>query len=70
MSSTVAVRHGFAPWGAVMNKIDGAITVLRVRHERRRAAHELALMNDRELADMGLTRGDIYRLAHGFPVER
>lgn len=70
MSSTIVLRGGFAPLTLVMRKIDQAIAALRVRHERRRAARELTVMTDRELADIGLTRVDIYRIANGFPVER
>ena len=70
MSSTITFRRSFAPLGAVPNVLDRAIAALRLRHERRRAAQELALMNDRELADIGLNRGDIYRIGHGLPVER
>jgi uncharacterized protein YjiS (DUF1127 family) len=70
MSSTLAFQRGFAPLSAAAGMLDRAITALRMRRECRRAARELAMIDDRELADMGLNRGDIYRIAHGLPIER
>ena len=73
MFATVAARHSFAPPHAVTGVLDQAIAALRVWRKARRAAEELALMDDRQLADIGLTRGDIchiYRIAHGLPVDR
>jgi uncharacterized protein YjiS (DUF1127 family) len=35
------------------------------RKEIKRTIKELSALSDRELNDMGLTRGDIYSVAHG-----
>jgi uncharacterized protein YjiS (DUF1127 family) len=70
MFATVASRHSFAPPHAVTGVLDQAIAALRVRRKAGRAAQELALMDDRQLADIGLTRGDIYRIARGLPLDR
>ena len=69
MFATVASRHCFALPHAVTGVLDQAIAALRVRRKARRAAEELALMDDRQLADIGLTRSDIYRIARGLPVD-
>ena len=70
MSATIASRHSFASFHAVTGMLDQAIAALRHRRRGRRAAEELALMDDRQLADIGLNRGDLYRIAHGLPVAR
>ena len=70
MFATVASRHSFAPLHAVAGVLDQAIAALRAWRKGGRAAEELALMDDRQLADIGLTRGDIYRIAHGLLVDR
>jgi uncharacterized protein YjiS (DUF1127 family) len=70
MSATIAPRHSFATLHAVTWALDQAIAALRVRHKARRAAEELALMDDRQLADIGLNRGDAYRIGHGLAVDR
>jgi len=38
-----------------------------IQHRKRyeRAVQELSRLSDRELADIGITRGDIYRIAKG-----
>ena len=69
MFATVASRHSFAPPRAVTGMLDQAIAAFRVRRKARRAAEELALMDDRQLADIGLTRSDIYQIAHGMLVD-
>jgi uncharacterized protein YjiS (DUF1127 family) len=70
MSATIAPRHGFSTLHAVTRALDQTIAALRVWHKARRAAEELALMDDRQLADIGLNRGDVYRMGHGLPVDR
>jgi uncharacterized protein YjiS (DUF1127 family) len=38
------------------------IAAFRAWHERQSAINELELMTDRELADIGLSRGDVHRV--------
>jgi uncharacterized protein YjiS (DUF1127 family) len=41
------------------------LRALHVARQQDRVARELSLMSDRELADFGLNRGDIPRVARG-----
>lgn len=49
-------RHGFVEWLA------GRVAAFRAWRERETALSELSLMSDRELMDIGLTRGDLHRV--------
>lgn len=46
-------------------RIAGALRAVFEASQRQRAARELARFSDRELADLGLTRGDIQAVARG-----
>jgi uncharacterized protein YjiS (DUF1127 family) len=55
--ATVPVRkHGFASW------IAAHVVAYRTWREKARALAELSGMSDRELFDVGLTRGDVCRV--------
>ena len=41
------------------------INASRSWHKRSRVSHELSNMNDRQLADIGISRGDINAVVHG-----
>lgn len=41
------------------------VRVLRRMHERARIRHQLESLDDRQLADIGLSRGDIESVATG-----
>jgi len=41
------------------------ITAIQKRMERRKTIRQLSALSDRDLNDMGITRGDIYSVAHG-----
>ena len=49
-------QHGFASW------IAARVAAYRTWREHARALAELSGMSDRELCDVGLTRGDLYRV--------
>lgn len=49
-------KHGFASWVAAR------VVAFQSWRERARALAELNGMNDRELCDVGLTRGDLCRV--------
>jgi uncharacterized protein YjiS (DUF1127 family) len=49
-------KHGFASW------IAARVAAFRTWRENARALAELSGMSDRELVDVGLTRGDINRM--------
>lgn len=49
-------KHGFASW------IAAHVAAYRTWREKARALAELNNMNDRELCDVGLTRGDLHRM--------
>jgi uncharacterized protein YjiS (DUF1127 family) len=49
-------KHGFASW------IAGNVVSYRTWREKARALAELSGMSDRELFDVGLTRGDLRRV--------
>ena len=70
MFATVASRHSFVPPHAVTAVLDQAMAALRVWRKTRLAAEELALMDDRQLADVGFTRREVYRIANGLSVDR
>lgn len=52
-------RHGFASW------IAARVAAYRTWRENARALAELGSMSDRELYDIGLTRGDVRRMFDG-----
>ena len=49
-------KHGFASW------IAARVAAFRTWRENARALAELSGMSDRELFDVGLTRGDLHRV--------
>jgi uncharacterized protein YjiS (DUF1127 family) len=49
-------KHGFASW------IAARVATYRNWRENARALAELGSMSDRELFDVGLTRGDLHRM--------
>jgi uncharacterized protein YjiS (DUF1127 family) len=49
-------KHGFADWLA------GRMAAIRAWRERDAALTDLAMMSDRELMDIGLTRSDLPRV--------
>ena len=51
-----ARRHGFASW------IAARVATYRRWRDNARAVAELSNMSDRELFDVGLTRGDLHRM--------
>ncbi len=52
-AQTVEKPHGFTSW------LGGLVTAFRVWRQRDIALGELSMMTDRELMDIGLTRGDL-----------
>jgi uncharacterized protein YjiS (DUF1127 family) len=50
-----------SPW-RILSSLLGALHIAR---QQGRVARELSLLSDRELADFGLTRGDISAVARG-----
>ncbi|MDR3535764.1 MAG: DUF1127 domain-containing protein [Acetobacteraceae bacterium] len=55
-AQSVAKPRGFAGW------LGGLVTAFRAWRERDIALGELSMMTDRELMDIGLTRGDLSRV--------
>ena len=55
------VTRGRSPW----RRLAGALRAVFEISQQRRVARELARFSDRELADLGLTRGDIAAVARG-----
>jgi uncharacterized protein YjiS (DUF1127 family) len=55
-ATTPVRKHGFASWVAAR------VLTLRTWRENARALAELSAMSDRELIDVGLTRGDLHRV--------
>jgi uncharacterized protein YjiS (DUF1127 family) len=51
-----ARKHGFASW------IAARVAAYRTWRQNARALAELSIMSDRELFDVGLTRGDLHRI--------
>ena len=49
-------KHGFASW------IAARVAAYRTWRQNARALAELSMMSDRELFDVGLTRGDLRRI--------
>lgn len=41
-------------------RVSKRLDALRERREQRRVADELSMLSDRELADIGVTRGDLH----------
>ncbi len=63
-----ATNHADHARGSLLSRIDGLRISLRARLNRyrvyRRTLGELSALNDRELADLGLGRGELRRIAH------
>jgi len=50
-------------WPALGRVVSGAIAAVRRDHERRKIVQALSAKDDRLLADIGITRGQIYEVA-------
>ncbi len=57
-----ALRESVSGAGSFFSTIAAAYTAHR---QRRVAVHELSQLNDRELADLGIARGDIRNIVSG-----
>ena len=57
----LAVRR--AVWQWLLERATGFIAAVRAELAARRAIRELEMMGDRELADIGLTRAEVQRIA-------
>jgi uncharacterized protein YjiS (DUF1127 family) len=62
--STMEMNRGAAV-GSVGNIVANLFSMLAAWNEARATRHELNSLSDRELNDIGLTRGDIERVARG-----
>lgn len=51
--------------GSLWRRVAGLLHAFHKASQQRRVASELAAFSDRELADLGLTRGDIPGVARG-----
>ena len=56
--------------GALRALVVGAFTALARRGRERRAAAQLHALSDRQLADIGLARGQIEAVVRGLPESR
>lgn len=63
--STMEMSRGFAARG-LGNVVGSCLTMLSAWNDARVTRQELNRLSDRELADIGVCRGDIERIARGF----
>jgi uncharacterized protein YjiS (DUF1127 family) len=52
--------HGVRPGRAGASGLQRAVTLLLIWRERARQRHQLQLLNDHMLRDIGLTRADVF----------
>lgn len=69
MSTTIKsmqVHHGVGFTASLFQAIGNAVTATQAFLNRRRAMHELAQLDDRMLADIGLARGELMSAVERF----